>query len=138
MREIYSKASEVIIYLKYGLELGAPNSKSYEGLRQFKEFGFSDADVCLASQHINTRKLSPLKKLVQPFEVYCFLTITAQYDSFLNPLKPLEDILEDHFAALSEAIRRILLVPWWDRIWVVQEAVVAETLTVRYGNVAFS
>ncbi|KAM0512786.1 hypothetical protein ACHAPE_008539 [Trichoderma viride] len=138
MREIYSKASEVIIFLGNGLEHSAPRSESYEGLRQFKEFGFSDADVCLASQHINTWKLSLLKKPVQPFEVFCFLTIMAQYDSSLNPLKPLEDIPEDHFTALSEAIRRILLVPWWDRIWVVQEAVVAETLTVRCGNVAVS
>lgn len=138
MRDIYSKASEVIIFLGHGLEHGIPNSESFEGLRPFKELGVSDADVALASQYVDTWKLSPLKKPVLPFEVFCFLTIMAQYDSPLNPLKPLEDIPKDHFTALSEAIRRILLAPWWDRIWVVQEAVVAETLTVRCGNVAVS
>lgn len=111
MRDIYSKASEVIIFLGHGLEHGVPNSESFEGLRPFKEFVVGDADVALASQYIDTWRLSPLKKPVQPFEVFCFLTIMAQYDSSLNPLKPLEDIPDNHFTALSEAIRRILLVP---------------------------
>jgi hypothetical protein len=138
MREIYSKASEVIIFLGHGLEHSISNSETYESLRPFKKFGVGDADVALASSHIETWKRSSLKKPVQSFEVFCFLTIMAQHGSQEDPLNIIERIPEGHFTALSEAIRRMLLVPWWDRIWVVQEAVVAETLTVRYGNVAVS
>ena len=35
---------------------------------------------------------------------------------------------------LFEALRMMLLSPWWSRMWVFQEAILARKLTVRYGG----
>ncbi|KAK1245969.1 hypothetical protein MKX07_005038, partial [Trichoderma sp. CBMAI-0711] len=53
-----------------------------------------------------------------------------------NQLGALEDIPDAHMAALAEALRHTLLAPWWDRIWVVQEAVVANSLIVAEVHMA--
>ncbi|KAJ4854253.1 heterokaryon incompatibility protein (HET) domain-containing protein [Trichoderma breve] len=91
MREIYSNASEVIIFLVGTLD---------------------------ASAAIDAWKASPLKTpCLSCSDLFEFLA----------------DFPQDHLTQLSEALRRTLLVSWWDRIWVVQEAVVAKQLTVRYG-----
>lgn len=135
MRDIYSRAVEVIIFLGSGLQLGMPKPPSSRDQRPFQRFGGCKADFLLASQYIDAWKTSSLKKPVQPLEVFAFLTIVSQSREIPNPLGVLEDIPDAHMAALAEALRHTLLAPWWDRIWVVQEAVVANSLTVRCGNV---
>ncbi|KAL6876802.1 heterokaryon incompatibility protein domain-containing protein [Trichoderma novae-zelandiae] len=136
MRDIYGTAAEVIIFLGNGLESGVARSHSSRDLRPFHRFGGCEPDLLLARQYIDAWKTSPLKTPVQPLEIFAFLTIMSWSWQSSNPLDTLEDIPEAHMAALAEALRRTLLVPWWDRIWVVQEAVVAQRLIVRYGNVA--
>ncbi|PTB65723.1 hypothetical protein BBK36DRAFT_1121167 [Trichoderma citrinoviride] len=136
MRDIYSTAVEVIMFLGSGLDYGvSSNHHSSRDLRPLHIFDGGKPDFLLASQYIDAWKTSPLKKPVQALEVFAFLTIMSWSKNSLNPLGVLEDIPEAHMAALAEALRRTLLAPWWDRIWVVQEAVVANRLTVRYGNV---
>ncbi|KAL5083978.1 hypothetical protein Trisim1_000714 [Trichoderma cf. simile WF8] len=135
MREIYSNASEVIIFLGNGLDYSKQHSKSSRDLRPLKRFEVGTLD---ASAAIDAWKASPLKTPVQAQEIFSFLTVVAQCLSSSDLFKFLEDFPQDHLTQLSEALRRTLLVSWWDRIWVVQEAVVAKQLTVRYGNVEIS
>ncbi|KAL7790528.1 heterokaryon incompatibility protein domain-containing protein [Trichoderma afarasin] len=135
MREIYSNASEVIIFLGNGLDYSKQHSKSSGDLRPLKRFDVGTLD---ASAAIDAWKASPLKTPVQAHEIFSFLAVVAQCLSCSDLFKFLADFPQDHLTQLSEALRRTLLVSWWDRIWVVQEAVVAKQLTVRYGNVEIS
>ncbi|QYT03035.1 HET domain-containing protein [Trichoderma simmonsii] len=135
MREIYSNASEVIIFLGNGLDYSKQHSKSPGDLRPFKRFEVGTVD---ASAAIDAWKASPLKTPIQAYEIFSFLTAVAQCLRCSDLFKFLADFPPDHLTQLSEALRRTLLVSWWDRIWVVQEAVVAKQLTVRYGNVEIS
>ncbi|KAK4062432.1 hypothetical protein Trihar35433_9253 [Trichoderma harzianum] len=135
MREIYSNASEVIIFLGNGLEYSKQHSKSPGDLRPLKRFEVGTVD---ASAAIDAWKASPLKTPIQAYEIFSFLTAVAQCLRYSDLFKFLADFPPDHLTQLSEALRRTLLVSWWDRIWVVQEAVVAKQLTVRYGNVEIS
>lgn len=135
MREIYSMAGEVIIFLGNGLDYSKQHSKSYRDFRPLKRFEVGTVD---ASAAINIWKTSPPKTPVQAYEIFSFLTVVAQCPSCSDLFKFLADFPQDHLTQLSEALRHTLLVSWWDRIWVVQEAVVAEKLTVRYGNVEIS
>ncbi|KAJ2989289.1 hypothetical protein NUW58_g3549 [Xylaria curta] len=52
----------------------------------------------------------------------------------LTRLNSLGGIADSKLTAIFEALRRMLTVRWWDRIWVVQEVVTGHTVTVRYGN----
>lgn len=130
MREIYSLASEVIIFLGNVLDYSKQRSKSSGDLRPLKRFEVGTVD---ASAAIDAWKASPLKTPVQAYEIFSFLTMVAQCQSCSDLFVFLAGFPQDHLTQLSEALRRTLLVPWWDRIWVVQEAVVAEKLTVTYG-----
>ncbi|KAL6690754.1 hypothetical protein J3F84DRAFT_175693 [Trichoderma pleuroticola] len=134
MREIYSMASEVIIFLGNGLDYSKQQSMLSEDLRPLRIFEVGTVD---ASAAIDAWKASPLKTPVQANEIFSFLTMVAQCRSCSDLFKFLADIPPAHLTKLSEALRRTLLVSWWDRIWV-QEAVVAEKLTVRCGNVEIS
>ncbi|KAL7957632.1 hypothetical protein V8C34DRAFT_285327, partial [Trichoderma compactum] len=135
MREIYSMASEVIVFLGNGLDYSKQHSKSCGDFRPLKRFEVGTVD---ASAAINIWKTSPPKTPVQAYEISSFLTVVAQCPSCSDLFNFLADFPQDHLTQLSEALRHTLLVSWWDRIWVVQEAVVAEKLTVRYGNVEIS
>ncbi|OTA06128.1 hypothetical protein A9Z42_0068590 [Trichoderma parareesei] len=130
MRDIYSTANEVVIFLGSGLQDGILKSVSSRDSRPFHSFGGCRPDFLLASQYFDDWKASPLKKPVRPLEIFAFLTILNWSGNLPNPLGVLQDIPEAHMAALAEALRRTLLVAWWDRIWVVQEAVVANKLTL--------
>ncbi|PKK52630.1 hypothetical protein CI102_2880 [Trichoderma harzianum] len=136
MREIYSMASEVIIFLGNGLDYSQQHSKSCGDFRPLKRFDVGTVDASSAA--VDIWKTSPPKTPVQAYEIFSFLTTVAQCPSHSALFKFLADFPQTHLTQLSEALRRTLLVSWWDRIWVVQEAVVSERLTVRYGNVEIS
>ncbi|UKZ55389.1 hypothetical protein TrVGV298_009212 [Trichoderma virens] len=123
MREIYSIASEVIIFLGSEQNCTKSNPRSSESQRPLEKFGIGPTDALLARQNFDIWKTSPLKVPVQAFEVFSLLTIIAGYESSSSLLKLPKDIPEAHMAAFCEALRCTLLVPWWERIWVVQEAV---------------
>ncbi|KAK6450642.1 hypothetical protein FP744_10006892 [Trichoderma asperellum] len=138
MRSIYSMASQVIIFLGDGSDYSPAKPCSGKPPRPRQRFGFSDADVSFARQIIDIWRTSALKEPVQASEMFALLTIMVEFSDSMTLVKLLADIPKAHLAALFEAMRCTLLLPWWDRIWVVQEAVVAENLTVRYSNVEVS
>ncbi|KAF2187480.1 hypothetical protein K469DRAFT_772109 [Zopfia rhizophila CBS 207.26] len=41
---------------------------------------------------------------------------------------------EQERSALFESLRMMMISPWWSRVWVVQELVVAPKVSVRYGT----
>ncbi|KAL6904743.1 heterokaryon incompatibility domain-containing protein [Trichoderma evansii] len=138
MRSIYSTASEVIIFLGDGLDYSAAHLRSKHSPRHCRKFGIDDTNISLAHQTLDAWKASALKGPVQALELFSFLAVITQFPDSSSLLKFFEDFPEAHVTALFETLRRSLLVPWWDRIWVVQEAVVAQNITVRYGEVAAS
>lgn len=138
MRSIYSMASQVIIFLGDGSDYSTAKPRSGKPPRPRQKFGLKDANVSFARQIIDIWKTSALKEPVQASEMFAFLTIIVEFSDSTTLFKLLADIPKAHLAALFEAMRCTLLLPWWDRIWVVQEAVVAKNLTVRYSNVEVS
>ncbi|KAM0516381.1 hypothetical protein ACHAPE_005530 [Trichoderma viride] len=140
MRNIYSTASEVIIFLGDGshADYGASCLRSKTPPGPCRMFGVDDMNIPLARQTLDSWKKSALKDPVQALEIFSFLAIITQFQDSSILLNFLEDFSEAHVTALFEALRRTLLVAWWDRIWVVQEAVVARDITIRYSDVAAS
>ncbi|UKZ65385.1 uncharacterized protein TrAtP1_006578 [Trichoderma atroviride] len=139
MREIYGTASEVIIFLGDGshADYNSPlRSKPPPG--PCRMFGIDDMNIPLARQTLDNWKMSALKGPVQALEIFSFLAILTQFRDSSSLLESFKTFPKGHVTALFEALRRTLLVAWWDRIWVVQEAVVAQTITVRYSGVAAS
>lgn len=140
MRNIYSTASEVVIFLGDGshADYSASRSRSKTPPGPCRMFGVDDMNIPLARQTLDNWKTSALKGPVQALEIFSFLAIITQFQDSSSLLKLFEDFPETHVIALFEALRRALLVAWWDRIWVVQEAVVAQNITVRYSDVSAS
>lgn len=140
MRNIYSTASEVIIFLGDGshADYSTSRSRSKTPPSPCRMFGVDEMNISLARQTLDNWKTSALKGPVQALEIFSFLAIITQFQDSLSLLKFFEDFPQAHVTALFEALRRALLVAWWDRIWVVQEAVVAQNITVRYSDVAAS
>lgn len=140
MRDIYSTASEVIIFLGDGshADYGASCLRSKTPPGPCRTFGVDDMNIPLAQQTLDNWKSSALKGPVQALEIFSFLAIITQFQDSSSLLKFFEDFPAAHVTALFEALRRTLLVAWWDRIWVVQEAVVAQDITIRYSDVTAS
>lgn len=140
MRNIYSTASEVIIFLGDGshADYGASRSRSKTPPGPCRMFGVDYMNIPLARQTLDNWKTAALKGPVQALEIFSFLAVITQFQNSSSLLEFFEKFPEAHVAALFEALRRTLLVAWWDRIWVVQEAVVAQNITVRYSDVAAS
>lgn len=138
MRNIYSTADEVIVFLGDGLDYSAAHLRTKQSPRPCRRFGIGDTNISLAHQTLDIWKTSALKGPVQALELFSFLAVLNRFRDSSSFLKFFEDFPEAHVTALFEALRRTLLVPWWDRIWVVQEAVVAQNITIRYSEVAAS
>ncbi|PON20559.1 hypothetical protein TGAM01_v210593 [Trichoderma gamsii] len=140
MRNIYSTAREVIIFLGDGshADYGASRLRSKTPPGPCRLFGIDDMNIPLAHQTLDNWKTSTLKSPVQALEIFSFLAIITQFQDSSSLLKFFKEFPEAHVTTLFEALRRTLLVAWWDRIWVVQEAVVAQDITMRYSDVAAS
>lgn len=140
MRSIYSTASEVVIFLGDGTHANCSASRLRSSIPPgpCRMFGIGNVNIPLAHQTLDNWKTSALKDPVQALEIFSFLALIPQFRDSSTLLEFFQDFPEAHVTALFEALRHTLLVPWWDRIWVVQEAVVAEKMTIRYSEVAAS
>lgn len=144
MRDIYSTASEVVIFLgdgshaDYDYDPSRLRSKTPPG--PCRIFGVDDMNmnIPLAHETLDNWKTSTLKGPVQALEIFSFLAVMTRFRDSSSLYNFFEDVPEAHVTALFEVLRRTLLVAWWDRIWVVQEAVVAQNITIRYSDVAAS
>jgi len=136
MRNIYSKAAEVIVFLGDGLDPlanGRSKLKSQAIRAEFKDDLMDDewTERCLSKWKTTSRM-----GRATPLDIFCLLRLLSQGQSLSNSLRCLEKVPEPVLATIFEALRQMLTVRWWNRIWVVQEVVTAAKVTVQYGHVS--
>lgn len=130
MREIYSAADQVIIFLGEDSSYGAGKSLRRDP-GPCVRFTGHDSDEDLIKQHVRKWASSRTTKHISAPDIFCLIAILSRQ---IHSPKFSQDIPVHHLGAVFEALRTMLTARWWDRIWVVQEAVVAEHMVVRYGN----
>ncbi|KEZ40348.1 hypothetical protein SAPIO_CDS8195 [Scedosporium apiospermum] len=136
MRGIYSRAAEVIVFLGDGLDPlanGRSKLKSQAIRAEFKDDLMDDewTERCLSKWKTTSRM-----GRATPLDIFCLLRLLSQGQSLSNSLRCLEKVPEPVLATIFEALRQMLTVRWWNRIWVVQEVVTAAKVTVQYGHVS--
>ncbi|RSL41564.1 hypothetical protein CEP54_015780 [Fusarium duplospermum] len=136
MGDIYSEATEVIVFLGGGPGRQAKSSKVHKDPGPYIFFTNTSSDDDLTNQVLSDWKKPGQSQPVTALDLFCLLKMLAQPRNPSNPLEPLKGVPINHLAAMFEDLRQMLIARWWDRIWVVQEAVVAKTVTLRYGNVS--
>ncbi|KAK1976494.1 heterokaryon incompatibility protein [Colletotrichum cereale] len=149
MHDIFGRAKEVIAYLGDGLDRSRKDyPRRFEKLGQNTPVHFSGTrkDEALACQYLADlwKKLPPGSmsendEIVSLFSFFVAFSFESMSDSFVD----------DHFTSLTtnhsnedqktqlmaERIRLFATSDWWNRMWVIQEACVAESLTIAYGRV---
>lgn len=137
MCEIYRAATEVIVFLgdgKHHRILGHSRDQ-FPGPQVV--FDHSSSDDAQVSQFLK-RWNSSNSRSAQALDVMSLLRLLASLQSVpLKPLVgPLKTIPDACLATLFEALRMMMRCPWWDRMWVVQEIIVARKVTFQYGRVS--
>ncbi|KAI0410239.1 heterokaryon incompatibility protein-domain-containing protein [Xylaria grammica] len=132
MRDIYAHATRVVVYLGPGPLLGCSPKK--RDLGNNVAFENDSTDDSLTTNRLSTWRTPSRKKRLTAIDVFCLLSILARPRNLSNPFEALQGIAETTLTAIFEALRLMLTVRWWDRIWVVQEVVAARTVIVKYGN----
>jgi dihydroneopterin aldolase len=109
MRNIFSEAAQVIVWL------GTPAEESHLGMET----------IASLTEAYNDYKSKKEKDASNS---------TAHYDELLLILK---DFLSRNHASegdLTKSIRHIFQMPWWDRVWIIQEVAVAKQAWVLFGD----
>ncbi|VUC24040.1 unnamed protein product [Clonostachys rosea] len=130
MRDIYEAADQVIIFLGHepGYSTGRSPRRDPGACVRFIE---QDSNEDLIRQFMRKWASSLSTKQISAPDIFCLIAILSKQTSCLELL---QEIPARQLGAIFEALRIMLTSRWWDRIWVVQEAVVADHMVVRYGN----
>jgi heterokaryon incompatibility protein (HET) len=136
MRNIYSMAEEVIVYLGEA-ESWLPGL-AYEDSRILTK---SQPDAIEDQKlHVPHEHYSLVKQRKQPnYDVNIFHLIRSlSPDIKLSQTDPFDNVSSDIFDPeyqwmLCAALKLLLQCQWWNRMWVVQEVVVAKKVTIAYG-----
>lgn len=127
MREIYTKARQVIIYLGE-----VQNSKSKVSSKS--TFFQPKADDGILSSFVarcSLQNVPKIPKMDEASEVFCLIHSIAEAQN-------LDDIAlfgadSKYHRRLFEALRQLMRCRWWDRMWTLQEAVVPRDVIIIYG-----
>jgi hypothetical protein len=136
MREIYSSAQEVFIWLGYGREQQAPVARP-EIIYWFKDG--TDMEVLESYFEQDDLEYQPDEETEDALGLFVYLGTRAM-DIHLSEV-PFFDVKErklipkQKWPAVVRAGKTLLSNPWWTRIWVVQETVLAREATVVYCNI---
>ncbi|KAG4438617.1 hypothetical protein IFR05_005900 [Cadophora sp. M221] len=145
MRNIYSRANEVVIYLGEAPHhefAGSLKKRNSSALSVF--YGDSrDAEVisefqahCLPRE--DQKGAASKKKLNYAHEACCLISLLAQVSDLENvpPFNVASRSRLDSFYQrnLFEALRYLMRSSWWNRIWVVQEIVVPQNIILHYDT----
>ncbi|KUJ14857.1 uncharacterized protein LY89DRAFT_783924 [Mollisia scopiformis] len=82
--------------------------------------------------------LAGKSRLDNAFEVFCFLRLLSatrglsRFPAFSTDSQRSTD--DDYQRKLFEGLRQMMLCRWWNRIWVIQEIVVPQRVTMVYGS----
>ncbi|KAH8680571.1 heterokaryon incompatibility protein-domain-containing protein [Xylariales sp. PMI_506] len=131
MRDIYSLANEVIVFLgdghghrnTYSTRLSPPNPVNFVN---------SHDDHQHIESFIQRWSKGTSKTKVNALDVFCLIRILAGSDREHQLL----DVSErsEYCDMIFEALRMLLLSQWWTRIWVFQEIIVSKKVLVQYGG----
>ncbi|KAL8288449.1 hypothetical protein RB597_000519 [Gaeumannomyces tritici] len=151
IRDIYSQASGLTIFLGNGISHRTPRAfhKTHTPSAARHDFSSSSGaggdpgDRQVVTDFWNswrTRQQRSNHQSNSALSVFCLLWSLA-YDTSTTPTWPFPELLdaerERDVRGLFEAVRLMLLSPWWSRVWVVQEVAVArEPVTIRLGDVS--
>ncbi|CAN9398148.1 unnamed protein product [Alternaria alternata] len=136
MGEIYSSAQEVFIWLGYGRESQAPVARP-DIIHWFKDG--TDMKVLESYFEKDDLEHQPDEETEDALGLFVYLGTRAM-DIHLSEV-PFFDVKErklipkHKWPAVVRAGNTLLSNPWWTRIWVVQETVLAREATVVYCNI---
>ncbi|USP81699.1 hypothetical protein yc1106_08973 [Curvularia clavata] len=139
MGEIYSSAQEVLIWLGYGRDLQAPMDQP-----DIVEWTGNDTDLVLIDSYFKRKTLQDgsNKKDCEAEDVvglFVFMKLRAM-DKHVHEI-PFFDVHGDKLQAkktwlsIIRAMHTLSSHPWWTRIWVVQESILARKAKVIYCNI---
>jgi hypothetical protein len=138
MREIYSSAEEVFIWLGYGRDphppLKQPDIVRWTGNET--DLAIVDSYFERMAQRSSTEDNSTTEDVVG---LFVFMKLRTM-DKHVHEI-PFFDVQGDElqagqtWLAIIQAMQTLSSHPWWTRIWVVQETILARKATVLYCNV---
>ncbi|KAK0744898.1 heterokaryon incompatibility protein-domain-containing protein [Apiosordaria backusii] len=158
MKEIYSCGTKVIVYLGDGMhhrpkrlaerrsDAEGPVRVDFHGDERDESHLESFWDALSASitpsfpadsGSTHRGQLRP-RPISSTFHMFCLLRILGNKvltSALVDKMRKLTDPSFDPLDTLIENLRGILLNPWWQRIWVVQEMIVSRVAVVRCGPV---
>ncbi|KAJ8131843.1 hypothetical protein O1611_g1783 [Lasiodiplodia mahajangana] len=135
MRDIYAGAEQVIVFLGDGVNHRI--SKAYWIQTPPPPVVFwndSRDDDYLRVLHNSLNPLSR-KNGCNAFYVACVVRLLSQPSNYHYAKATIKRVGTRRHRELFELLRFLLVEPWWQRIWVVQEVVIPQKVTIRYGNV---
>ncbi|EEU34991.1 uncharacterized protein NECHADRAFT_67889, partial [Fusarium vanettenii 77-13-4] len=136
MADIYSEATEVIVFLGGGPGRQMKGSKKQKDPGPCTVFTNTPLDDNLTNQALSNWTTPGRRQQVTAFDLFCLLRILSQSRGAPDPFEALRQVPDVYLTAMFESLRQMLTTRWWDRIWVVQEAVIAQKITLRYGDVS--
>ncbi|KAM0421173.1 hypothetical protein ACHAPT_011065 [Fusarium lateritium] len=136
MGDVYSEATEVIVFLGSGPSRQMKGSAKHTDLGPCTAFTNTSLDDGLTNQILSDWTMSDRQQPITALDLFCLLRILAHPRNYSNPFEVLKGVPGAHLIDMFENLRQMLTVRWWDRIWVVQEAVLAKTITIQYGSVS--
>ncbi|KAI8722882.1 HET domain-containing protein [Fusarium sp. LHS14.1] len=136
MADIYSEATEVIVFLGGSPGRQMKVSKKQKDPGPCTVFTNTPLDDTLTNQALLNWTTPGRRQQITAFDLFCLLRILSQSREASDPFKVLREVPDVYLTAIFEGLRQMLTTRWWDRIWVVQEAVIAKKITLRYGDVS--
>ncbi|KAH8803351.1 heterokaryon incompatibility protein-domain-containing protein [Xylogone sp. PMI_703] len=145
MRDIYASTEAVIVYLgevPHGFVGGPIESKDCGSASVFYgDERDGEKLECFQSRFAleNNRKiLTKRVRLNYGHDVFCYISLLAQSlrfeNSFLLNEASRNYLHSSYLQNVFEAIRRLMNAAWWNRIWVIREAVVSKNIILYYGS----
>ncbi|KAK2014376.1 heterokaryon incompatibility protein [Colletotrichum eremochloae] len=149
MHDIFGRATDVIAYIGDGLDRSRKDyPRRFEKLGQNSPVRFAGTrrDEALAYQYLADlwKKLPPESvsendEIISLFSFFVAFSFEGINDSFVDDhftsLTTNHSTEDQRIQLMAERIRLFATSDWWNRMWVIQEACVAKSLTIAYGRV---
>ncbi|EAT80405.1 hypothetical protein HBH56_145730 [Parastagonospora nodorum] len=136
MKDIYTSAEEVLIWLGYGGYRRAPETKP-----RMYHFAGDEMDMTIVDEYFqnnDTREESDDERSSIGAFVYLYLSAVNlhMHEMPFFTVDGGEVQVQQNWVQAMQALDMISGVPWWTRIWVLQEVVLANEATMIYGSIA--
>ncbi|KAI0014503.1 heterokaryon incompatibility protein-domain-containing protein [Xylariomycetidae sp. FL0641] len=135
MRDIYAAARHVLVFLGDGYNHGtlSPTDQALPPVERVFQADIDDqvhTQYCPSIQDPNPWRIG--KTRWEAYNVFRFISLLPRKPALMSLLST---IGPEKSGKLFQAFRMMLLSRWWTRVWVFQEAIVAQTVIVQYGGV---